>query len=147
MPAEIEWALVADAQHARFLQRQVPFGAWSEREAEAIAIHNPRSREQGTDRPGRVHESATTARHAVEPRTDPHREAKRAFARRLAERLEAEAAGYARLMLVAPPAFLGDLRAELGDATRRKVTASLDRDLVHAPLAEIAAHLDALPQG
>jgi protein required for attachment to host cells len=144
MPAEIEWALVADAQHARVLQRQIPFGAWSEREDEAIAIDNPPSRERGTERPGRVHESATAARHAVEPRTDPHREAKRAFARHLAERLEAAAGSYARLLLVAPPAFLGDLRAALGDAARAKLAGTLDKDLAKAPLADIAGHLDAM---
>jgi protein required for attachment to host cells len=145
MPAEMDWALVADAQHARFLERHAPLGAWAERTDEAIEQHIPPSREQGTERPGRVQESVGTTHHAVEPRTDPHREAKRAFARHLAERLEAEVASYVRLTLVAPPAFLGDLRAELGEATRRKLGSTLDKDLTRASLADIVAHLDALP--
>jgi protein required for attachment to host cells len=45
---------------------------------------------------------------------------------------------------VAPPAFLGELRAELGPAAGRKLAGSLDRDLVKLPLAEIAEHLDAI---
>jgi len=144
MHAELEWALVADGQHARFLEREVPFGAWRERAGEALEIANPRSREQGTERPGRVHESSGTARHAIEPRTDPHREAKRLFARRLAERLEASAGQYQRLTLVAPPHFLGDLREELGEAARRKLRGTLDKDLTHAPLAELSGQLDAV---
>jgi protein required for attachment to host cells len=122
----------------------VPFGAWSERTAETIEINNRPSRERGSDRPGRGHESASAARHAVEPRTDPHREAKRDFARHLADRLEAAAGSYARLLLVAPPAFLGDLREALGDAGRGKLAGTLDKDLTKATLADIAGHLDAM---
>lgn len=144
MPTDLEWALVADGGRARLFECRLPGGPWRERTEEAIEADNPPSRELGTERPGRVHESATTARHAVEPRTDPHRAAKAAFAARLAARLEGQAASFARLLLVAPPPFLGDLRACLGKATRRKLHGTLDKDLTHAPLAEVAAQLDAL---
>jgi protein required for attachment to host cells len=146
MPTEIEWALVADAQHARVLERKRPAGPWSEHEAMAIEIRNPPSRESGADRPGRVQESATTARHAIEPRTDPHRAAKQDFAGHLARLMEAaaQAGRYHRLVIVAPPAFLGDLRAGLGDATRQRLRGSLDKDLVHHPLAELVPHLEAI---
>ncbi len=145
MRKEMERALVADGQHARVLEREVPFGRWSERESESI--RNRPSHERGTERPGRVQESAGSARHAIEPRSDPHREAKRDFAGHLADRLEAEAARYDRLLLVAPPAFLGDLRAALGDAARAKLRGSLDKDLVKAPVEEIARHLDEVATG
>lgn len=141
---EIAWALVADAQRARILERRIPGAGWSERVEQALEISNPRSHERGSERPGRSHESAGAARHAIEPRSDPHREAKRAFARELAGRLEVAATGgdYAQLLLVAPPAFLGDLRAALGQEAARRLRGSLDKDLTHAPLADIAAHLD-----
>jgi protein required for attachment to host cells len=142
MPSRIEWALVADAQHARILEREAPAGAWRERLEDRIEITDPRSHEQGSDRPGRSHESASSARHAIEPRTDPHREAKRAFAIRLARHLEASEASYARLLLVAPPAFLGDLREALGDAARRKLQGTLDKDLTALKLAELGPRLD-----
>jgi protein required for attachment to host cells len=80
----------------------------------------------------------------VEPRTDPHRAAKAAFAGRLAARLEATASAFERLLLVAPPPFLGDLRASLGKAARGKLHGTLDKDLTHAPLAAVAAQLDAI---
>jgi protein required for attachment to host cells len=139
-----EWALIADAQHSRVLARAVPAGRWAELTERAIEISNPRSRDRGTDRPGRGQESATTARHAIEPRSDPHREAKRAFAHHLAESLEAAATdgSYDRLILVAPPPFLGDLRAALLDRARASVVGSLDKDLTRMPLAEIVEHLE-----
>jgi protein required for attachment to host cells len=144
MPHATEWALLADAGHARVFARTLPAGAWQELPAEALENETPPSRALGTERLGRVHESASTTRHAIEPRTDPHRAARRGFARRLAERLEDDVHRFAQLLLVAPPAFLGDLRAELGPAARAKLAGSLDRDLVKLPVAEIARHLDAI---
>ena len=144
MPQATEWALIADAGHARIFARRPPAGPWRELPEEAVENPTPPSRVLGTERPGRVHESASTTRHAIEPRTDPHRAARRGFARRLAEWLDDEADRFAALLLVAPPTFLGELRAELGPAAGRKLAGSLDRDLVKLPLAEIAEHLDAI---
>lgn len=139
-----DWALIADAQHARVLERTAPAGPWHELESEAEERFAPPSRAQGSDRPGRVVESVGGARHAVEPRHDPHREAKRAFAEELAGRLEAalRAGRCQRLILVAPPAFLGDLRAALSPAAKRALLGTLDKDLTRHPLAEILPHLE-----
>ncbi|WP_372618156.1 host attachment protein [Falsiroseomonas sp.] len=144
MRGEIEWALVADAQHARVLEREVPGRSWREHTEMAVEINNRPSRERGSDRPGRTHESASTARHAIEPRTDPHRAAKHDFARHLADVLEeaATAGRYAQLLLVAPPAFLGDLRAELGDVARARLRGTLDKDLAKHPLGEVVELLE-----
>lgn len=143
-----EWALVADAQHARVLERQVPGQHWTEHKEMAVDINNRPSHERGTDRPGRAFESVGGARHAIEPRQDPHRAAKQAFARHLADELEQAARDgrYDRLVLVAPPGFLGDLRAELGDGARKRLCASLDKDLTRHPLIELVTHLADLPQ-
>ena len=147
MKAGIEWALVADAQRCRILERRIPLGRWQERTEEAVEVANPPSRELGTERPGRTHESSGTARHAIEPKTDPHRQAKQDFARLLADRLEARAAKFDRLLLVAPPAFLGDLREALGEAARRRLAGTLDKDLTRHKLAGLAVQLDAMPIG
>lgn len=142
MKPEIEWALVADAQRCRILERQVPFGAWQELSEEAVETHNRPSRERGSERPGRTQESGTSARHAIEPKTDPHREAKLHFAQHLADRLEARTGRYDRLLLVAPPPFLGDLRAMLGAEAQRRLAGSLDKDLTKHRLAELAPLLE-----
>jgi len=147
MKAEIEWALIADAQRCRILERRAPFGPWHEKPELAVEIDSPLSRDLGTERPGRTQESANAARHAIEPKTDPHRQAKQDFARDLAEWLEAQTAHYDRLILVAPPAFLGDLREALGDAAGKRLVGTLDKDLTRHALADLGPHLDAIPIG
>jgi protein required for attachment to host cells len=146
MATEHDWALVADGQRARIFQRRVPSGAWAELESEAVEQADPPARDWGSDRPGRARESVGGARHAIEPRSDPHEAAKLHFAEALVERL-AIAAGegrFGRLALVAPPAFLGHLREALPPALAQVVLGTLDKDLTrHAP-AEVIAHLAAL---
>jgi len=149
MPKPIEWALIADASQARLLEREVPAGAWAEREPREFAPPNPLAHERGSERPGRVHESVGATRHAVEPRQDPHRVAKQEFAQHLADRLEAaaRAKAFARLLLVAPPRFLGDLRQALGPETQARLRGDLDKDLVKHTFVEIVDQLAALPRG
>jgi protein required for attachment to host cells len=95
------------------------------------------------DRLGRTYESAGAARHAISRRHDPHRELKRDFAVRLAKMLDQRRAehAYDRLVLVAPPAALGDLRDALSDPVRNLVWAELDKDLTKIPAAELPDHL------
>ena len=58
---------------------------------------------------------------------------------------QAAAAGaFERLILVAPPRTLGDLRAALAAATRKRVTGELDKDLTQVSLGEMPEHLGAL---
>lgn len=143
MPNTVEWALEADARHARILERHGG-AAWAERPDTMSAPDNPASHEHGTERPGRVHESHGSARHAIELRQDPHRAAEASFARHLANELEKAAATgrYDSLLLVAPPVFLGDLRKVLGAATLQRLRGSLDKDIAQASLPLIVSDLD-----
>ena len=102
-----------------------------------------RSSELGSDRPGRSVESHGTARHAIEPKTDPHRELKRAFADQLVDVLTAhlEAKEFDRLILVAPPKMLGDLRQAIGQGLRAHITGEVGQDLTKVPNSEVADHL------
>ncbi len=49
-----------------------------------------------------------------------------------------------RVILVAPPATLGDLREALSDHVRAAVYAELDKDLTKTPVAELPQHLGAV---
>jgi protein required for attachment to host cells len=95
------------------------------------------------DRPGRTFDSAGHGRHAMEPPTDPKRVEQHAFFTEVAERLEAAARGgkFDRLVLVAEPRALGELRRLLAPAVAAKVSAELDKDLTHLPPAEIGERL------
>jgi protein required for attachment to host cells len=110
---------------------------------ESFSEPHPGTAALGTDRPGRVHESATVARSAVET-TDLHAEAEAAFIGRLAKRLDAlVAAGEApgRIVLVAPPKALGVLREALSARVKPLVDSEIAKDLVKLPVDEIARHI------
>ena len=100
---------------------------------------DPPTREQGSDRPGRVHDSTGEARHSIEARVDRHRAEKTRFAHQLAEQLKEDLArgAYERLILVAPPQFLGDLRKALDEHVGATVSAEIDKDLAGVPLQEV----------
>ena len=61
------------------------------------------------------------------------------FARELADWLKAahQAKAYERLILVAPPRTLGDLRQHLDPQVAKQVTAEIDKDLTHHSLQEV----------
>lgn len=110
---------------------------------ESFAEPHPATSKLGTDRPGRAHESASTARSAMEE-TDLHAQAEAAFLGRLAERLDAlvEAGdGPRRILLVAPPPALGTLREVLSEKVRQLVDGEIAKDLVKLPVDEIGRHI------
>lgn len=79
------------------------------------------------------------ARSAYDRHTDPHDMARRRFADRVAD-VVSEAFGtrrYERLVLAAPPKFLGDLRASLPRRVTDDVVATIGRDFAHVPAHEL----------
>jgi len=104
------------------------------------------SREIGSERPGRTHESADVARHAYAPRVDWHSFEKHLFARRVAELVDEAARRHAfeALVLVAPPKALGELRAALGKQSKRHIRAEFGKDLTGLAEPELVSHLTAL---
>ncbi|MGN6423210.1 MAG: host attachment protein [Asticcacaulis sp.] len=86
------------------------------------------------------------ARHATEPRPNLRRRLKADLARAVAERLN-EACLKDRfddLIVVAPPAWLGDLRAGLSDPARGLVRLEIGRDYAGLDLPELTRKLQAL---
>lgn len=96
----------------------------------------------GTERPGRVHESATSSRSALE-QPDLHAQAEAAFLGRVAGRLgELVSAGEAsRILLVAPPKALGTLRDALSPQVKGCIDGEIAKDLVKLPVDEIGRHI------
>lgn len=139
----VTWILVADGARARVLANEGPGKGLSDAFNQDFIGENLLTREAVSDKPGRTQESATTDRHAMEPPTDWHRFKKHQFAKRMAEILETAAMkkAYDRLVLVAPPQALGDLRAELGKHAKERVTGEIDKDLTHIPIHDLPAHL------
>ncbi|MBN9262702.1 MAG: host attachment protein [Hyphomicrobium sp.] len=143
MKVDRTWILIADGSRARVLESHGPGSELVPVEDMSLTMELPPNRELETDRPGRSLESANPTRHAIESRTDPHRELKRKLAREIADKLEhcLRDRRFDRLAIVAPPGALGDLREALSKSLQAKVTAELAKDLVKIPQNDLPAHL------
>ena len=137
------WIVIADGAHAKVLEYATDEGRLAAVPDMSLRADLPRTREVLTDRPGRSFDSLRPSRHAMVGRSDPRRELKRDLVRLLAERLAASLADkrYHRLVLVAPPGALGDLRTALAPRVRATVVAELAQDLVKTPHRELPHHL------
>ena len=148
MPAHAPktWIVVADGARARILLHEgVGKGLSQVPGLEMTTDHQP-TREIGSDRPGRTHDRMGPGRHAMEPRADWHRQEKAQFAKSIAERLAAELdrRSFDRLILIAPPTAMGDLRAALDDRTHALVAGEITKDLTKASDADITDQVGTL---
>jgi protein required for attachment to host cells len=142
------WFVVADGEHARVLAHRADSGFEDTFALDSAAAHR-RARELGADRPGRVNERADVARHAVDPRSDPHRRAKTDFAQVLAEeivRARREGA-FDRLALVAPPPILAAIKQHLDAECEKRLERELAKDLTKLPEEELRRRLAELGAG
>ena len=139
----VTWILVADGKRASVLSNDGPGRGLKPVPGMNFETELHANRDILTDKPGRSQESANTARHAVEI-PDYHRIEKAMFAREVARHLDAafEAGGCKRLLLVAPPQTLAELRNSLAPKSRNAVMAEIDKNLTHLKPAEIAKHLE-----
>lgn len=151
MPSEkkITWLLVADARHAKVFESAGGHKVVHELEDMELMVDLPKSRELLADKPGRTFDSVGAGRHAKENPTDPHRQLKRDFARRVVAELRRAmlANKFDRLFLVAPPAFLGDLRDELPKDLKDKVAGEVASDLANLPQRQLHTRLQEILTG
>jgi protein required for attachment to host cells len=147
MPKPITWVLVADGSRARLFVRQ-PDGSLSPALDQELIGTNLPSREIASDRPGRTFDSGGQSRHAKEPPTDPARHAQAEFAREVALLLDGRRKAHAfdRMVVVAPPRFLGELRSFMPQQLRDLVAAEIAKDLTKSPPHELQRHLGAMLQ-
>ncbi|GIX13808.1 MAG: host attachment protein [Paracoccaceae bacterium] len=143
------WILVADATSARLFRTRARHEPLQPVPGHALNTEIPPARELEDDRPGRTFDRFGAGRHAKEPRTDPVRVEKQRFAHRVAELLDADRRHnrFERLILVAPPQFLGDLRASLPEETRALVSAEIDKDYTRLDPEELRERLDEALRG
>jgi len=101
------------------------------------AAANPKTSNQGSDRPGRT---AVGARRSAVGQTDWHQAAEDEFAVRVSRALDTFDDPPA-IVVVAPPKFLAALRKHVSKATTARVVAEIAKDLTHLPVSEIEAAL------
>jgi protein required for attachment to host cells len=143
--------VVADQSEADFYdleQRDMPPHFVRRLEDPDAHLHD---RDLKSDRPGRVfdHAAAPGARRGAvgHHSTGGERDARKVEARRFAQRIakaldEARRQNrYERLVVMAPPAFLGLLREEMPAAVRALLALEVGKDLVRQPVASLSQYL------
>jgi protein required for attachment to host cells len=131
---------VADLGEARFYDSSTPDAALRLAGRITDPAAHLHDRDFKSDRPGRVYNRAATAgarrgavaHHGTGGERRPRRHEAELFARRVADTLGAGGGeGFDRLVLMAGPSFLGELRSALSKSLRDKVVAEVPKDLVH----------------
>ncbi|TWG91391.1 protein required for attachment to host cells [Mesorhizobium sp. J18] len=132
------WVLVADGEKALFLRNEGDAKYPNLEVVRQINEDNPPTREQGTDRPGRLSDGPSSHRSAV-AETDWHRIEKERFAQEIAERLYkmAHRGDFDQIVLVAPPTVLGQIRKEMHKEVEEKVRGEIAKTLTNHTVDEI----------
>ncbi|MCF7220347.1 host attachment protein [Lysobacter sp. TLK-CK17T] len=138
------WILVADRAKARLFSLDGNDEALVELQSFVNVEGRLPGRELQSDRPPRAHDRFGEGRHAIEPHTRPREKAARRFANQLGGMLDKGRATrrYDELVLIAPPAFMGELNTALGAQTGGCVVAKVSKNLTAGSLPEVR---DALP--
>lgn len=138
------WVVVADGEKALFLRNEGDAEYPNLQVFREIHEDNPPTRHQGTDAPGRFNKGPDVHRSAVEE-TDWHRIEKERFAKELSERLYkmAHRGDYKKVILVAPPLVLGEMRKELHKEVVERVSGEVPKTLTNHTVEDIEKVLQA----
>ncbi len=148
------WILVCDASRAR-LFRDAPRG---KKLVQLQELEHPESRERARDLMADTHgrkpvgpvparagqgQGSGYGRPGAEPDTDPKDVEAQKFARELAGILEKglQDHAYERLIIVAPPRFLGTLRGVVSSQVEKHIESTIGKDLTNLDFQELADRL------
>jgi protein required for attachment to host cells len=131
--------VVADRETARFFRHSHP-GATLEPHG---GIDRPSQGDRNSDRPGRTFESANAGRHAMEPPTSYQELERQAMATDVVAVVHAAIDDFEvdRLVLIAEPKILGELRQTLRKSARERVVLEIDKHLTGIDDNELARRL------
>lgn len=139
----VTWVVVADAAHALIYSR--PAHRAPLELVQTFAEEKARAAEHDllSDSPGRTFDSMGAGRHAKQPEHTMKQNLREAFARQIAEFVEAgrTANRFAHLAIVAAPTLLGELRSHLSDPTLQLLEIEIHKHMTSAKPADIAAAL------
>jgi protein required for attachment to host cells len=137
------WIVVANSSLARIMSAPTPDGPLVELECLSHTAGRMLDQQLVSDRPGRSHDAAGVARHAMESEVTPKQEEAIRFADHVAATLRKAHAAHEfdYLAIVAAPRFLGLLRERIGPAVTRTLTETVDKDLAMLSPAEIRGRL------
>ncbi len=134
------WIVVADGARGLVLVNEGNAIAPSLKVVRVYEQDNPRTSEQGRDRPTRSFQSFSDSRSAIAT-TDLHRRAEDRFVDQIIADLakDSEAGAFDDLVIVAPPVALGEMRKAANGHLAKKIVATLDKDLTAHTVPDITA--------
>ena len=102
-----------------------------------------KSGEINSDKPGRAFDGFGSGRHSMSKEHEPTEQVALQFAKQLSEILDKGRTGnrYTKLVLVAEPRFLGELRSALPPPAAALVSATVDKDLGGMTEHDLPKHL------
>jgi len=135
--------VVADSARARIFTADSAHSPLNE--IETMAHPEGRMHEQNmvSDMPGKESGKGGGGGHAYQEKIEPKEQEMIAFAKRIADYLDdaRKANKLNKLILVAAPAFLGELRTHLSNETSEKIVFELDKNIAHHSVEDIRNHL------
>ncbi len=135
--------VVADSTRARIFTVDSAHSPLNE--IETMAHPEGRVHEQNlvSDLPGKGSGKGGGGDHAYQEKIEPKREEMIEFAKRIADYLDEtrKANKLNKLVIIAAPAFLGELRTHLSSETSEKIVFELDKNLAHHSEEDIRSHL------
>lgn len=137
------WILVAHRGGARVFENQGPGKGMNLLQDIPHPEGRLKNKEIGADKPGRSFDSLGVGRHALGKEQDPAAHIAEQFAKHLSTLLDdgRHQQRYTKLVLVAEPRFLGNLRAALSSPTAALVTATVGKDLGNVEPHNMSMHL------
>ncbi|MFW3615192.1 host attachment protein [Billgrantia antri] len=137
------WVMIADQSRARIFEMTESTGAMTEKETMVNPQGRLKDKDLGSDRPGRAFDTMGAGRHAMGKHHTPKEQSVIRFAHLVAEYLDTELhkASFERLVISAPPHFMGLLKQELSESTLNSITLALDKGLANLDAGEIRTHL------
>lgn len=134
---------VGDGRKALFLRNDGDAKFPNLRTERVFEAENPPTREQGSDRPGRVSEAAVAGRRSAVESTDWHDIEEQRFARTVAAAMEqmVRTSEAKALIVVAPPKTLAELRSAFHSDVKACIIAEINKDLTKHSIGEIEKHL------
>ena len=144
MKRQTTWILIADAGLAHVVANTGRDNDLTKVEDFRLDGTTLAGRDLAADRPGRSFDRAGEGRHGMEPRTNPREVEQERFAREIAGALDEadRRQRFDRLILVAPPAFMGLLRGILPPSLANKVSGALTKDLTKVAIHHLPDHLE-----
>jgi protein required for attachment to host cells len=135
--------VVADSSRARIFTADSAHSPLNE--IESMAHPEGRMHEQNmvSDMPGKDSGKGGDGDHAYQEKIEPKKQEMIEFAKRIADYLDGarNANKLDKLLIVAAPAFLGELRTHLSAETSKKIAFELDKNLAHHDEEDIRQHL------